>query len=71
MPWRHWHAMACPRKAIPANPGDIKNCPDFTTYDEAKRWFDTYYPYYGDVAKLDGNNDGIPCEKLPGAPSKK
>lgn len=52
----------------PANPGDTKNCNDFATYGEAKAWFDTYYPHYGDVARLDGNNDGIPCESLPGAP---
>ena len=38
------------------------------TYAEAKTWFDTYFPYYGDVAGLDGNNDGIPCQSLPGAP---
>ena len=52
----------------PPNPGDIKNCSDFATYAEAKAFFDTYFPYYGDIAKLDQNNDGIPCESLPGAP---
>jgi hypothetical protein len=52
----------------PANPGDSKNCGDFSTYAQAKAWFDTYYPYYGDVARLDGNNDLIPCESLPGHP---
>ncbi|CAE8642051.1 unnamed protein product [Polarella glacialis] len=46
------------------NPGNLKNCKDFTTYDEAKKWFDAYFPLYGDVAKLDGNGDGKPCEKL-------
>lgn len=55
--------------AVPGNPGDTKNCGDFATYTEAKAWFDTYYPYYGDVARLDGNDgDLIPCESLPGAP---
>jgi len=49
-----------------ANPGDTKNCADFKTYAEAKSWYDTYFPFYGDVAKLDGNRDGIPCESLPG-----
>ncbi|WP_440710204.1 cell wall-binding repeat-containing protein [Herbiconiux sp. YIM B11900] len=53
---------------VPGNPGDTKNCKDFATWAEAKAWFDYYYPYYGDVAKLDGNNDLIPCESLPGAP---
>jgi hypothetical protein len=54
--------------AAPANPGDSKNCGDFATYGEAKAWFDTYYPYYGDVARLDQDGDLIPCESLPGAP---
>jgi len=53
----------------PANPGDSKNCSDFKTYAEAKAWFDTYFPYYGDVAHLDANGDGRPCESLPGGPS--
>lgn len=52
------------------NPGDTKNCKDFKTYDEAKSWFDLYFPLYGDVAKLDGDGDGTPCESLPGAPPK-
>ena len=54
---------------VPANPGDSKNCGDFSTYAEAKAWFDIYYPYYGDVANLDGNGDLEPCESLPGGPS--
>ncbi len=52
----------------PANPGDSKNCSDFGTYAEAKRWFDTYYPYYGDIARLDQDGDLVPCASLPGAP---
>ena len=52
----------------PDNPGDTKNCGDFSNYSEAKAWFDTYYEYYGDVANLDGDNDGEPCESLPGGP---
>ena len=53
---------------IPTNPGNTKNCSDFETYLEAKDWFDTYYPYYGDVAGLDGDGDQEPCESLPSAP---
>ena len=53
------------------NPGDVKNCSDFDNYKDAKTWFDKYYDLYGDVAKLDKNNNLIPCESLPGAPSKK
>lgn len=53
------------------NPGDVKNCPDFKDYKEAKAWYDKYFPLYGDVARLDGDKNGIPCESLPGAPPKK
>jgi len=56
---------------IPPNPGNTRNCSGatgFSTYAEAKAWFDTYFPYYGDVAKLDGDGDGEPCESLPGGP---
>ena len=53
---------------IPDNPGDTKNCSDFETYQEAKTWFDTYFPYYGDVAGLDRDGDEEPCESLPGGP---
>jgi micrococcal nuclease len=50
--------------AFEANPGDVKDCADFDSYDEAKAWFDRYYPAYGDVAKLDGDGDLKPCEAL-------
>lgn len=52
----------------PANPGDSKNCGDFATWAAAQAWFDTYFPWYGDVARLDGDGNGIACESLPGAP---
>lgn len=52
-------------KATPNNPGDSKNCGDFATQREAQAWFDKYYPYYGDVARLDADDDGIVCESLP------
>ncbi len=47
------------------NPGDSKNCSDFGTWDQAWRWFWTY-KRYGDIARLDGDGDGIPCNSLPG-----
>ena len=53
-----------------ANPGDSKNCRDFADYRVAKDWYDTYFSLYGDVARLDGDGDGIPCEALPGAPKQ-
>ena len=53
------------RSNIPPNPGNTKNCSDFNTQAEAQAWFDRYYPHYGDVARLDGNNDGVVCVSLP------
>ncbi|MGD9998602.1 MAG: TolB family protein [Ilumatobacteraceae bacterium] len=53
----------------PGNPGDAKDCGDFATYQDSKAWFDTYFPFYGDVANLDSDDDGIPCETLPGHPN--
>ena len=57
-----------PPPTKPPYPGDVVNCSDFATYAQAKAYFDRYYPYYGDVAHLDADHDGIPCETLPGAP---
>jgi len=57
-----------PGTSIPPNPGDSKNCTDFATWQSAQAWFNTYYPYYGDVARLDADHDRIACESLPGAP---
>ena len=52
-------------KVTPLNPGDKRGCSDFRTYEDALRYYETYYPYYGDVAKLDRDGDGIPCSGLP------
>ncbi|KAL7426460.1 hypothetical protein ACHAXH_000990 [Discostella pseudostelligera] len=49
----------------PENQGDIKGCSDFRTYEDALRWYEAYLPYYGDVAKLDRDGDGVPCPGLP------
>jgi Micrococcal nuclease (thermonuclease) homologs len=40
-------------------------CADFQTYEDALSWFERYFPFYGDVAKLDKDGDGIPCSGLP------
>jgi len=50
---------------VPKNPGDKKGCSDFETYEQALQYYETYYPNYGDVAKLDRDQDGVPCPKLP------
>lgn len=57
-----------PPPGPPANPGDTVNCTNFATWSQAQAWYLTYLPYYGDVAGLDGDDDGIACESLPGAP---
>ncbi|WP_431277280.1 cell wall-binding repeat-containing protein [Leifsonia poae] len=54
-----------PPPGPPANPGDTKNCGDFSTHAAAQAWFNYYYPYYGDIARLDQDNDLIACEQLP------
>jgi hypothetical protein len=54
-----------PTSTKPANPGDSKNCSDFSTQREAQEWFDYYYPHYGDVARLDADGDLVACETLP------
>ena len=58
-----------PPPGFPAgNPGNTKNCSDFSTQAEAQAWFDTYFPLYGDVAQLDADGNGIACESLPDGP---
>ena len=57
-----------PSTAAPANPGNTKNCEDFPGWNEAQVWYETYYPYYGDVARLDADGDRVPCEANHGAP---
>ena len=47
------------------NPGDVRGCSDFAYYEDALRWYEKYYSYYGDVAKLDRDMDGVPCPGLP------
>ena len=49
----------------PENPGDSKDCADFSTRAAAQAWHDFYFPGYGDVAHLDADGDGQACESLP------
>lgn len=44
---------------------DQYNCADFSTYEQAKNFFDKAGGVKKDVYRLDGDNDGIPCEDLP------
>ncbi len=43
------------------------NCGDFLTHAEAQNIYDTCD---SDINRLDGNNNGIVCESLPGSPTK-
>ena len=35
-----------------------------------KGWFDSYFRYYENTAKLDGDSNGEPCKSLPGVPQR-
>eukprot|EP00977_Amphora_coffeiformis_P026166 scaffold24406_cov170-Amphora_coffeaeformis.AAC.2 len=53
---------------VPPNPANDRRrpkCSDFETYEEAYKYYSTFFPYYGDVARLDRDNDGVPCPGLP------
>jgi hypothetical protein len=56
-----------PLKVPIANPGNAVNCGDFANWNEANNWYWTY-KRYGDPAQLDGDDDNVPCETLPGNP---
>lgn len=44
---------------------DEYNCDDFSTQAEAQVFFDNAGGIEGDVNRLDGNKDGVPCQALP------
>lgn len=44
---------------------DEYNCDDFSTQEEAQVFYDKAGGIKGDVNRLDGNKDGVPCESLP------
>ncbi len=49
---------------------DTHNCSDFDTWTEAQSFFESEGGPGSDPHHLDGNDDGIACESLPGAPGK-
>lgn len=53
------------QRCEPDNPGDSKNCGDFVTQRHAQAWHDAFVGYYGDVARLDADGNGLACESLP------
>ena len=47
------------------NPGDAKNCSDFVDdIAQAQAWYDKYFAQFGDVANLEGDNNGRARENL-------
>ena len=51
-------------------PEDTHNCSDFGAWSEAQSFFESEGGPASDPHNLDGNNDGIACQSLPGAPGK-
>ena len=49
---------------------DTHNCSDFDRWQEAQSFFKSEGGPDSDPHRLDGNDDGIACESLPGAPGK-
>lgn len=50
--------------------GNLYNCEGFSTHSEAQNCYTTCQVTRGfDVHQLDGDNDGVACEALPGAPA--
>ena len=64
--------MALPRRTRLVHgtlPGGARKVADMSTASDSHTgvrptWFNTYYPYYGDVAHLDSDSDGDACEGL-------
>lgn len=52
-------------RVAPKSPGDVVGCSDFQFFEDSLKYYETYFPYYGDVAKLDRDGDGVPCPGLP------
>lgn len=52
-------------RGLPAYPAD-KDCRDYNSQGEAQQQFNYYYEAYGDVFRLDGDNDGVACESYFG-----
>lgn len=48
--------------------GGDANCDDFDTWEEANAFFLNAGGPSSDPHRLDGDNNGVPCESLPGAP---
>lgn len=57
-------ALALAAWALNAHAQRDMNCSDFRTQPEAQRFFEAAGP--DDPHRLDGDDDGVACESLPG-----
>ncbi len=48
----------------PRNPGDDVGCHDFRSPEEVWAYYNHYFPHFGDVANVDPDQDGQPCESM-------
>ncbi len=63
-------ATPAPPRRTRLNTGgrNLYDCSDFGTWEEANAVYRANLP--GDPNRLDTNHDGIPCDRLPGAPKR-
>jgi hypothetical protein len=48
--------------------GADRDCGDFSLWEDAQRFYEAAGGPGSDPHRLDGNNDGVACQSLPGAP---
>lgn len=59
-------APTSPPAAVCSCSGNLYNCSDFSTHAQAQSCYNYCVSLgYGDVHRLDGDNDGVACESLP------
>ena len=63
-------ASTGPAPTLTPESEDTHNCSDFSTWSEAQSFFESEGGPGSDPHKLDGNDDGIACQSLPGSPNK-
>ncbi len=63
--WRNREGNEVAEGTAGAKRTDEYNCDDFATQAEAQVFFDNAGGIEGDINRLDGNKDGVPCQALP------
>ena len=64
-------ATETPTPTVAPEPEDTHNCSDFDTWQQAQSFFESEGGPSSDPHNLDGNDDGVACQSLPGAPGSK